>query len=338
MHEITTDVLTTSAQLEALRPEWTRLWRAVRATPFQAPAWLIPWWRHFGEGTLHAIALRRGGALVGVVPLYVRATPAERRMVLVGTGNTDHLDALLAPELADECGAAALAHLARYADDWDVCDLQQLAPGSPLLVAPLPARIAEETRADAPHAVATLPLAPAALAGQLSPSLRRHLAYDRRRAARTGRVRFETADAARLPGLLDALFRLHGARWADRAEPGMLADEAVRAFHAEATAELLALGALRLHALRLDDRVAAVIYGFSDGRCEYYYLGGFDPAYKAISPGTLVIAYAMEQAIQSGARAFDFLRGQERYKYDWGATDRPSYRRLLRPVRARVMS
>ena len=31
-------------------------------------------------------------------------------------------------------------------------------------------------------------------------------------------------------------------------------------------------------------------------------------------------------AVREGAREFDFLRGQESYKYEWGAVDKPAYR------------
>ena len=33
--------------------------------------------------------------------------------------------------------------------------------------------------------------------------------------------------------------------------------------------------------------------------------------------------------IAAGKRRFDFLRGQERYKYEWGAVDEPIYRILV---------
>ena len=33
--------------------------------------------------------------------------------------------------------------------------------------------------------------------------------------------------------------------------------------------------------------------------------------------------------IEAGRRRFDFLRGQERYKYEWGAVDEPIYRLLV---------
>ena len=44
--------------------------RAGAATVFQAPDWLIAWWRHFAPGQLTCIALWRGEELVAIAPLY----------------------------------------------------------------------------------------------------------------------------------------------------------------------------------------------------------------------------------------------------------------------------
>src|SRR5690606_34442189 len=121
--------------------------------------------------------------------------------------------------------------------------------------------------------------------------------------------------------LLRELFRLHGDRWSERGQPGVLADEPVRQFHLRAAAGLAAQGALRLYALRFDGEVAAVYYGFLHHRRAYVYLTGFDPRFARLSLGTVLLGHAIEQAIRDGATEFDFLRGREAYKYRWGARD-----------------
>jgi CelD/BcsL family acetyltransferase involved in cellulose biosynthesis len=42
------------------------------------------------------------------------------------------------------------------------------------------------------------------------------------------------------------------------------------------------------------------------------------------------VARLLRQAIEAGKRRFDFLRGDEPYKYEWGATDEPIQRLLVR--------
>lgn len=329
------DEATTLAELEALRPEWTALWeRAPVATPFQSPEWLIAWWRHFGGEGLWTLALRRGGRLVGLAPLFVRREPETglRQATMIGRGITDHLDVLLDLDARREGSEAIFAHLARRRDRWDLCDFRDVPPDSPLLDAPAPPGWQDEREV---HEVCpALPLPPRAeeLAGIIRPGLLEKLRYYRRRAERWGEVRVDQADERSFDEAFGALLRLHGARWSARGQTGVLDDPTVQSFHREAARGLLARGVLRLYTLRVAGRVAAVYYGFVARQRAYYYLGGFDPELARLSVGNLVVWHAIQEAIREGAVEFDFLRGQEPYKYAWGAKDRPSYRRRLRPL------
>jgi len=126
--------------------------------------------------------------------------------------------------------------------------------------------------------------------------------------------------------VLEALFRFEDQRWSERGGKSVLADPAIQRFHRVACYGLEAAGSLRLYVLKLEGRIIAVYYGFlyRDRAC--YYLGGFDSDFANLSPGKLLLAHAIEQAVREGAREFDFLRGQESYKYEWGAVDKPAYR------------
>jgi CelD/BcsL family acetyltransferase involved in cellulose biosynthesis len=331
--EVRAEDVTTTAALEALRPEWERLWaRVPRATPFQSPHWLLPWWRHVGQGALATIAIRcaEGGELIALAPLYVHAdAPTGRRHLFpIGIATTDYLDLLVLAGREQQAIACLGAHLARRLDGWDVLEWPQLRRGAPLLGLagsegrhrrivpgePNPMLVLEDA-----HGGGGLPI-PAPMA--------ENLRYCRRRAARAGALAYETADARTLRGFLDALVRLHGRRWSLRGLTGVLDDAGVLAWHREAAALLQGAALLRLHGLRLDGELIAVVYCLGDAapaheRCCYYYIGGFDPRVRALSPGTLLVGYAIERAIAEGARAFDFLRGDEAYKYRWGAVNQP---------------
>ncbi|MFL5575073.1 MAG: GNAT family N-acetyltransferase [Gemmatimonadaceae bacterium] len=330
---VSMDELTSADALEALAPEWRALWaRSPSATPFQSPDWLLPWWRHFGRGEPLVLALRDAGALVGVAPFYTFHDGAGRpgRLVLLGTGNSDRLDALFDAGFEERGAGAVLARVTAGGRDWDVCDLQRLAPSSPLLAAASPDGVTSDVVEEEPCPVLSLPASAEGIEAVVSRGFARRLDYYARRAARAGVVRVEAADERTLGEQLDALFALHEARWRRRHEPGTLGDPVVRSFHREAAAALLRGGALRCYALRLGGRIIAVYHGFADRRRSYYYLGGFDPELETLSPGSLLVAHAVREAMREGAREVDFLRGREPYKYRWGATDRPTYRRLLR--------
>jgi len=79
MNPLRTEIIRDLVALENLAPRWWDLWRrSPTATPFQSPAWLIPWWRSFHPGALSAIAVHRGEGLVGFAPFYCEESAAGR--------------------------------------------------------------------------------------------------------------------------------------------------------------------------------------------------------------------------------------------------------------------
>jgi CelD/BcsL family acetyltransferase involved in cellulose biosynthesis len=319
--------ITTGAALEALAPAWDQLWgRAPGATPFHSPAWLLPWWREIGGGELRVLVAHRGGRMIGVLPLYLQDEGGGKLLPL-GIAISDYLDGLFA---GDDAPPVASAMLRRLTDrrDWRRCELHPLRAGSPLLAATAPPGCADEVLEFEPcHVLETA--GSRQLREAIPSGMRAKFRQAERRAEQAGRVSFEAATAASLAEILEAFFRLHEARWASRDAPGVLADPAIRRFHRTAAPQLLSAGLLRLHALRLDGRIVAVVYALSAKGRTYSYLSGFDPELGWISPGTLAVGYAIGQAIAEGAREFDFLRGRERFKYRWGARERPCYGRML---------
>ncbi|MGE0260301.1 MAG: GNAT family N-acetyltransferase [Alphaproteobacteria bacterium] len=317
-----------------LVPEWLALWRrAPGATPFQSPAWLLAWWKHFGSVAPRVLTATAGEGLpgerlVGVLPLYELAEPRVRKLLPIGIGLSDYIDALVDPARPD-AGDALLAAIADI-PDWDECHLPDLREGGVLQRARGPAGLVEERAEGAPCPVLALPGDAGALAAVVPRKTLRDLRQASSRAAAAGRVRIETAEAETLGSMLDDLFRLHEARWQTRGEGGVLADPAVREFHRDAAPALAAEGILRLYRLRIGGAVAAVYYGLAWRGRSHAYIGGFDPDMKRLSPGALMLRHAIGAAIAEGCREFDFLRGGEGYKYAWGAVDRRTLARTWR--------
>ncbi len=297
------ELLTDDDELAALAAEWDSLCdRCPTATPFQRPAWLLAWRRWFGAGAVpRVVVLRRSGRLVGLVPLELRGDTLR----LIGEGITDYLDAIIEPDVAP---TQLTKPLRMAGDDARAIELAALRPCSPLLQLELGGAQIEST--PSPVVVISHVRVP------------RRVAYERRRLARHD-ARWEHEDGD-VQGLLAGLFELHRARWAIRGEPGVLADPAIERFHTEAATALHARGLLRMIGLHLDGRLRAVHYGFADHGRHLFYLSGFDPEVASLSPGRLLIDRALERARDDRAFEFDFLRGCEAYKYEWGAEDRPA--------------
>ena len=78
--------------------------------------------------------------------------------------------------------------------------------------------------------------------------------------------------------------------------------------------------------MRKDNINIAVTLSFHYQDEVLLYNSGFDPEYGYLSAGLLLTADLIKQAIEQNKKIFDFLRGNERYKYDLGGKERNLYK------------
>jgi CelD/BcsL family acetyltransferase involved in cellulose biosynthesis/glycosyltransferase involved in cell wall biosynthesis len=342
------ETLRTTKELENLYVEWGHLWAEdPHATVFQSPQWLIPWWKHIGEGELFVLAVRADdlterNRLVGLVPLYVYPqTDGSREIFPLGISTSDYLDALALPQFRAEVARRTGQQLEACTEIWDRCHFPQLCRDSLLDASAVPNSWIDQRDTSEPCLVLPLSATVDALSTVIPRRTFQNFRYARRRAARENRVFVELAMPSNLAEFQDTLIRLNTSRWSGRnGSVGVLDDRRVQRFHAEALPQLLALGVLRMFGLRINGCIAGVHYGFLDlrngVRKASYYISGFDPDFHRFSPGALLIGHAIEDAVREGARSFDFLRGREAYKYAWGAAEvatvRRTFTRALAPI------
>lgn len=310
--------------LEAVRADWAGLWARAAGSAFEHPAWLLPWARACAPDRTFALAVRAGGRLRALLPLFSwRGT-----LLLAGTGPSDRGDVLVeAGDAGLACALLAEAALAAQAAGCARIDLKQLPPGSPLSSAATPPGWTSTVEPAEPCAVAPV-TGPDGLGAMLREP-RRSLKQTRRRAEEAGGVVIRRAGGEDLASAMGELERLHGARWTAAGEPGVLCDPLARAHLNAAAPELQEAGLLRLFTLEHDSAVRGAVLALHAGQALAFYLSGYDPAARALGAGTLLIAHAIEQAAAEGAAEADFLRGEEPYKLRWGAVARPTFRRVL---------
>lgn len=77
----------------------------------------------------------------------------------------------------------------------------------------------------------------------------------------------------------------------------------------------------KLAFLYIDDKPAASIFYFENEKKILLYNSGYDPEQKYYSAGLLLAAHLIKKSIDDKKTTFDFLRGNERYKYDLGGED-----------------
>jgi hypothetical protein len=107
-------------------------------------------------------------------------------------------------------------------------------------------------------------------------------------------------------------------------------NEGRRALFHEIAGAAQANGTLQLMFTAIEGRRAAALFNFDHNDRIWVYNSGLDPAASpALSPGVVLTASAIEYAIHLGRAEFDFLRGDEEYKYRFGAIDTQIYRQRI---------
>jgi len=333
------------AALAPLRADWNRLVdQSPRPNVFLTWEWLTAWWAHFGEGqTLHVMAVRDGtGALVGVGPFCIERDPGPwpfRILKFLGTKevSSDYLDLIAAPGQEREVAIAILHALRDDRGVWDTAELTDLLADSVGL------------RALKDEAVATgcaTGVAPGEWCPFLPLAATREEYFDsigRSKRSRLKRAKkavegvgcaYTLADTPETLGpALEALYALHGKRWAARGLSGNLHSPAVRAFHHRLAGTLGAQGAMRIYTLEREGKAVACDYVLHRGNTVYFYQTAFDtdPAWEEYKPGYTLLAHTIEDSVDRGAREFDFLRGREEYKERWTSSVRETWRLTLVP-------
>ena len=278
---------------------------------------------------------RQAGAAEPDAPMPPVPARGERVVRLVGgVAVTDYLDIIVPPEQAEAAWRAVLAYWADRREEWDVLDLHSLPPGSPART--LVPRLAAEwgwscwTEIEETCPVVQLPADWEAYQATLDKKARHELRRKLRRAegAPTPLTWRLVKDPAKLTAAMDEFIALH--RRSDAAK-AVFMDPRMEAFFHSLIPALAATGWLELALLDVGDRPVAAYLSFEYGGRIYLYNSGYDPEFSDLSAGFVLLAHRIAAAIAAGVPCFDFLRGDERYKYELGGADHFLHRVLVRP-------
>jgi CelD/BcsL family acetyltransferase involved in cellulose biosynthesis len=309
------------ARLEAIGPvAWNDLHRdSALRSPFLTWTWQTEWVRSFGDGRRLEICkvLDGAGRLLAVLPLYEAEVDVFR--IIGGTDVSDYLDLLAVAGQEGPAWQALLEARGSSAGQWDLHCVPAASPTAvqlPALVGP--AGLAMVRRVEERCPVIALPDSWEAYLATLSGKQRHELTRKIRRAARevpeATVSRLDRADDVelRIGDFLD----LHRRSSAGKAR---FMDARMEAFFRRTAAALARAGTLRLWFLDAPEGPLATYMTIEWQATVGLYNSGFRPDRASVSPGVVLLASVIRDAIERGARRFDFLRGEERYKYDLGA-------------------
>jgi CelD/BcsL family acetyltransferase involved in cellulose biosynthesis len=285
----------------------------VAAPPYLRPGWIAAWWRAFGTGTLDIFMARRGGRLVGLLPLCRRRTalvsPTNWHSPGFGLVAEPGVSAGFAEQiLADRRGAhrVSLAFVDPGSEDIGAWRGAAATHGFRVLTRTLARFASVEIHGDWD-----------AFDRGLSRNLRGDVRRSFRRLQEVGDVRFEHLDGLeQLDQLLTEAFRVESSGWKGARGTAIASRPETERFYREVSAWAAQRGKLRVAVLRLDGRAIAFELGIEERGVHYALKAGFDPAHRAFSPGKLLIHQILERSFSIGLSRYE-MAGVEGYKLAW---------------------
>lgn len=339
----TIEIVDDTESFLALKEEWNELLQSSSVNCiFMTWEWMFTWWQELAEDRkLWIVKVTQDGQLLALVPLAMRPSRLMRLLPFrvlefLGSGNvgSDYLNLIIrsgheevvVPIIADYVASRQLVLELSQVDRTSTL-ITQLA----LLLREKGWRPARTTTSFSPY----IPLSRytwESYLQSLSSKQRTTFLKKLRKLEKTFAVRMEevTTEVQRHDALA-VLVELHLRRWDERGGSNALHRQELVSFHESWSRIALREGWLRLYLLRLDDRPAAAVYGFRYNKVFYYYQAGFEPEYAQYSLGTLALGLTIRRALEEGLEEYDFLHGDEEYKYRWAFEARELVRLELFP-------
>ena len=327
---LTTQHLVGTAAFAGLQKEWDAVAaHGMTNTPFQTWAYQRAWWTHLhpAAGELHLVLVRDdAAALIAVAALYRTGDTLHFNGCVE---ETDYLDLICRAEDAEAAWTAVFDCLC--SDDfptWQAIDLCNVPAASPTrdILPQLAASRGFSLHTEIQEVCPTIML-PDSFEAYLD-SLDKKQRHETRRKLRRAngadaRLHVVTGDED-LRAAVDAFLDLLQKSTPDK--DAWLNEGRRAVFHTFAQAAL-DNGSLQLLFFEVDGAKAAGLFNLDyDGRI-WVYNSGLDPdAYGHLSAGVVLTTWAIEKAIADGRQEFDFLRGNESYKYKFGAEDTTIHR------------
>ena len=326
---------------EHLHSGWNALLdESINHVPFLRYEYLHEWWQTRGGGEwsqdaqLAIVSAHQGEELVGIAPLFWEpGDNGSGRLLLLGSIEiSDYLDLIVCPaDLAAFSVGLVPFLLSAELPPWQSLDLYNLLDSSPSLAA-LAAAAESNGLSYRQEMLQHSPYIP------LPGDWETYLAGIDKKQRHEIRRKMRRAEASEVP-----------VRWYITSDPAALEDEisaflGMMAQDPEKAAFLTApmrqtlssimrcsfeAGCLQLAFLEAGGEKAAAYLSFDYLGRVWVYNSGLDRRFMELSPGWVLLGYLLQWANENGRTEFDFMRGDEDYKYRFGAVDRRVVRAVL---------
>jgi CelD/BcsL family acetyltransferase involved in cellulose biosynthesis len=312
--------------------------QSIADTPFSRYEYLSEWWKTLGGGEwkdaqLVLVSATENDQLIGIAPLFIAEYDGRQALLFVGSIEiSDYLDLIVREADLPRFLTRLIDFLASHIPDalrfnsgqaWSALDWYNLPDCSPTLAA---LKAESGRRGWNYHEEIYRPTPRIALNGSFEDYLsridkkqRHEIRRKMRRAAESGRVRFYIVEKdADIGPELESFFHL----MVQDPNKAMFLKDVMRDQMSKSIRIAHEQGYLWLAFLEVDGVNAAASLNFDYRNKLWGYNSGVSRDFMDLSPGWVLLAYTIQWCCENGRAEFDFMRGDEEYKYRFGGVNR----------------
>lgn len=330
--------------LHELREDWERLENHF-CLSWQ---WLIAWWEKIGQNStsnrLCVIQMNDGEQVVGIAPLFIEhSTVLGRTLKFLGSGDacSDYMSFPTQPGYETAMANAVFTLInhndfCRQMGGVDLIELEGHLATDPTINAftdlAKKAKFEITSREIEGCWKVEIPSDWEQFRKVVKKSQRRKInKVDRIVDTENFQINYLT-EAAELKDAWPAFVELHQKRRQQLGQSGCFANSEFNQFLCDATLRLANADRVLMTMVSHDEKPFGAILCFVSGDCICVYQSGLDTDKQQFEPGHFANTMTFRAVQEQGFATVDFLRGDERYKSDWGCERTPLYRtRLIAP-------
>ena len=327
---------------ENKKSEWNAfVTSGISHVPFLRYEYLKNWWRTRGGGEwgpdaqLLILSASENDRLIGIAPCFIAEHEGKKELLFLGSIEvSDYLDFLVRPQHLARFTEGLLAYAkSTLAAQFEIqaVDLYNLVDQSPTVRALQNASITTGLSCN----IVSLQQSPyIPLSGDWEGylnSLDKKQRHELRRKMRRMLELQPPADwyIASDPATIDAEIQNFLRLMAFDTQKEAFLTPAMRDQMASTMREAFDSGSLQLAFLTIGGEKAAAYLNFDFLNRIWVYNSGLDPRFSEHSPGWVLLGHLLKWANENNRFEFDFMRGNEDYKYRFGAIDRSVVRATI---------
>lgn len=291
--------------------------------------WLKTWLETFQGDSKLLILLgySNSNELVGIAPLIVRKRKIIgvniRSIEYIGSGQEvtpDQLSFITLPQDKTDFIKKIFIYLGEIKTDWDIIRLGDAREDAQLLnnLKNLVGNNKYYINYNGVCPYIELPKTWAEYAGRLSSKFRYNFGRREKIFSKDFTVEFSVSVGTdSINEVMDKFHEIHKKRMLTKKTVGVSMMPCFWDFHRKISLEFLKRGWLFLGLLKANSEIVACQYSFQYNNKVYFYQVGMESEYSKYGLGSIVIANMIKESIRRGLGEYDFLRGNEPYKFYW---------------------